>query len=98
VNRISKAAIAILVSAVALGLGIAHVLDLHVNPVFRRAASFAGLVESDPVEKGRDAFSRGDFATALQLWRSLADQGNSAAQHALGVAYERGNGVFAGQS
>src|ERR1035438_9939610 len=60
---------------------------------FRRAANFVGLVDWDPVEVGRDGAQRGDFATALELWRPLAEQGNAAAQNHLGVAYELGDGV-----
>jgi uncharacterized protein len=33
-----------------------------------------------PMEDGQAAFARKDFATALQQWRPLADQGDAAAQ------------------
>ena len=39
------------------------------------------------------ALERGDYATALQLWRPLAEQGNRDAQHNLGVMYGKGQGV-----
>ena len=36
--------------------------------------------------------SRGDYATALRLWRPLADQGDASAQYNLGVMYAKGRG------
>jgi TPR repeat protein len=95
VNRIFKAAIATLVSVLVIGLAIAYVPDLRVKTMltFRRAANIAGLVDWDPVEEGRAAAQRGDFATALELWRPLAERGHAVAQNHLGVAYELGHGV-----
>jgi len=37
--------------------------------------------------KGFEAAQSGDFETALQEWRPLAEQGNAPAQYNLGVAY-----------
>ena len=37
-----------------------------------------------PFKDGMDAYQRGDYATAMRLWRPLADQGNAAAQLYLG--------------
>src|SRR5215470_2049819 len=52
---------------------------------------------ADPVaaafEDGLDAYRRGDYATAMRLWRSLADQGNADAQSRLGFLYQNGRGV-----
>jgi TPR repeat protein len=39
------------------------------------------------------AYARGDYATAMRLWRPHADQGESFAQFALGDMYEYGRGV-----
>ena len=39
------------------------------------------------------AFTRGDYATALRLWRPLAEQGNASAQNNLGELYRTGRGV-----
>ena len=39
------------------------------------------------------AFNRKDYATALRLWRPLAERGNAAAQSNLGVMYVTGRGV-----
>ena len=39
------------------------------------------------------AYERGDYPTALRLFRTLADQGNASAQYDLGSMYENGEGV-----
>ena len=46
-----------------------------------------------PFEDGWDAYQRSDYATALEFWRPLADQGDAEAQFNLGVMYESGQGV-----
>jgi uncharacterized protein len=43
--------------------------------------------------KGLAAYETGDFANALKEWRPLAEQGDTDAQHNLGVMYKSGNGV-----
>lgn len=43
--------------------------------------------------KGVAAYETGDFATALKEWKPLAEQGDAAAQHNLGLMYDNGNGV-----
>ena len=53
--------------------------------------SFVGW--SADFEKGRIAYDKGDFATALREWTPLAEQGDASAQNNLGVMYERGQGV-----
>jgi hypothetical protein len=55
-------------------------------------------VENAPPPAGRleaalSAALRGDYATALGLWRPLADQGNARAQRNLGIMYHNGQGV-----
>ena len=40
-----------------------------------------------------DAFVRGDYASALQTWRPLADAGDPAAQTNIGFLYYEGKGV-----
>jgi len=52
------------------------------------SAAFAG-----PLEEGDDAFQRGDYATALRVWRPRAEQGYAAAQIHLGFMYATGQGV-----
>ncbi len=45
------------------------------------------------LNKGWDAYEAGDYATALQEFRPLAEQGNAYAQYNLGIMYEIGQGV-----
>ena len=44
-------------------------------------------------DKGLAAEQSGDFATAFQEWRPLAEQGDASAQNNLGVICESGQGV-----
>lgn len=44
-------------------------------------------------DTARAAYWRGDYATALKVWRPLADHGNAVAQFGLGMMYEHGDGV-----
>jgi TPR repeat protein len=46
-----------------------------------------------PYEDGVRAYQGGNYATALRLWRPLAEQGNALAQFNLGIMYRRGQGV-----
>ena len=41
-------------------------------------------------DKGLDAYQRGDYVTALQEWRPLAEQGSPPAQYRLGTMYAYG--------
>ena len=45
-------------------------------------------------QKGFEAYNAGDYATALQEWRPLAEQGNARVQTLLGIMYFRGEGVL----
>ena len=45
-------------------------------------------------QKGFAAYQSGDYVTALQEWRPLAEQGDVDAQYGLGVMYDIGNGVL----
>ena len=45
------------------------------------------------LKQGDDAYGRGDYATALEVYRSLAEQGNANAEYYLGVMSEFGHGV-----
>ena len=45
-----------------------------------------------PFEDGQAAWGRGDYATALSLWRPLAAQGNAWAQFNLGAIYAKRHG------
>jgi hypothetical protein len=46
-----------------------------------------------PVEDGVAAYKRGDYATALQVWRPLAEQGDARAQRHIGSMYFEGKGL-----
>jgi clan AA aspartic protease (TIGR02281 family) len=54
---------------------------------------FAGLVAAGPFEDGWNAYDRGDYAAAIRLWRSLADQNYAKAQYNLGFMYDKGQGI-----
>jgi TPR repeat protein len=55
--------------------------------------SFAAPVVAGPLEDGKAAYDKGDYATALRLLRPLANQGNADAQINLGMKYLSGKGV-----
>jgi len=44
-------------------------------------------------DKGVEAAQSGDYQTALQEWRPLAEEGDADAQHNLGMMYGNGQGV-----
>ena len=50
-------------------------------------------VAAQEFQKGLTAYQAGDYATALQEWRPLAEQGNVYAQNNLGLMHEYGRGV-----
>jgi TPR repeat protein len=49
--------------------------------------------EAGPFADAVAAYRRGDYATALRLFRPLADRGNARAQYRLGDMYANGDGV-----
>ncbi len=48
---------------------------------------------AESYEDGYAAYHRGDYATAFQIWKTLADQGRHSAQYGLGELYSLGLGV-----
>ena len=44
-------------------------------------------------DDGMEAYERGDYATALQKWLPLAEQGGAMAQAMIGSMYDEGMGV-----
>lgn len=46
-----------------------------------------------PAEDGVIAYRKGDYAKALDLWRTAAEAGHAAAQNNLGILYDLGKGV-----
>jgi TPR repeat protein len=59
-------------------------LALAVIPISASAQDFA---------KGASAYRKGDFETAAQEWRPLAEQGDARAQYFLGRIYDNGEGI-----
>jgi TPR repeat protein len=57
------------------------------------ALTLVGAAFAEPWEDAMAAYERDEYATALQLWRPLAEQGDADAQAHLGVMYEMGQGV-----
>ena len=77
--------IAIAVAALMLGAG----------PVWAQAPKAKAPTASTASQfsSGFAAYNSGDYATALRLWRPLAEQGDAEAQVNLGVMYSNGRGV-----
>jgi TPR repeat protein len=48
---------------------------------------------AESYDDGYAAYGRGDYATAFQIWKSLADQGSQPARYGLGELYSKGQGV-----
>ena len=46
-----------------------------------------------PLEDAVAAYARSDYATALRIFRPLANQGNAIGQYILGFMYSNGQGV-----
>ena len=46
-------------------------------------------------DDGAVAFIKGDGQTAYQIWKPLAEKGNSEAQYHLGYMYQTGTGIHA---
>ena len=57
------------------------------------AMSVGGVAVADPFDDAVAAYNREDFATAIPLFRPLADQGNADAQYVLAMMYRVGDGV-----
>ncbi len=53
----------------------------------------AGSVFAQDLKKGLAAYKRGDYKTAIEQWRPLAEAGHAGAQYNLGFNYVQGKGV-----
>jgi uncharacterized protein len=53
----------------------------------------AEITFASPFDDALSAYSRGDYETAMRLFRPLAEQGNADAQANLGFMYQNGQGV-----
>jgi uncharacterized protein len=54
---------------------------------------FLGGIVWAGYEEGEAAYFQGDFQTALEVWKPLAEQGHAEAQNMLGYMYRFGEGV-----
>ncbi len=61
--------------------------------VFVLALALPAPVLAADFQAGSEAYIRGDYATALKEWKPLAEQGQIAAQIALGFMYGFGRGI-----
>ena len=61
--------------------------------LFLALVVFSALAVAGPLEDGLSAYEKFDYATALRLWRPLAEHGNASAQYYLGLMYASGRGV-----
>ncbi len=57
------------------------------------AVMLASAAIAGPYEDGHADHERGDYETALILWKPLADQGDADAQFNLGLMYAHGHGL-----
>ena len=62
---------------------------------FVAVALFVGSMTAHAADfdTGIKAYERGDYATALRIFRQFADQGSAYAQAIIGLMYEEGQGV-----
>ncbi len=65
----------------------------HVLAVIILVLSFVAPAAAGPFEDALAAHDRGDYPTALRLWRPLGDHGNADAQTNLGFMFANGQGV-----
>lgn len=61
--------------------------------LFLIAASATPGQTQQSSEDGFAAYERGDYATALKIWKPLAKQGSAGHQYTLGIMYHDGQGV-----
>jgi len=57
------------------------------------ALALFGTKAAGPLEDAESAFHRGDYAAAVQIFRSLAEGGDAGAQYSLGWMYATGEGI-----
>ena len=56
-------------------------------------AAVTGAAIAGPLEDARAAHGSGDYATAIRLFRPMAENGDAIAQYYLGDLYDKGRGV-----
>ncbi len=62
------------------------------GPVLAQPAPQSAAVASQ-LNQATAAYERGDYASALRVFRTIAEQGDANAQYNLGVMYDNGRGV-----
>jgi hypothetical protein len=68
-------------------------MRLAISILFALCVAAASTATAGPFEDGVAAYDKGDFATALALWRPLAEQGDAAAAFNVAHLYEKGEGA-----
>ena len=66
----------------------------HITILLALLMTVSSPVSAQDFDKGFAAAQAGDYATALQEWTPLAEQGDAHAQYNLGVMYSDGQGVI----
>lgn len=69
------------------------VLKQILTAVLLIGALGVGPVAAADLAKGIEAAKKGDFETALEHWRPLAEEGDASAQYNIGQLYRLGRGV-----
>ena len=72
----------------------AQQLIKHIAIILAFLLMLSAPVAAQDYDKGLAAAQAGDYATALQEWTPLAEQGNVAAQFNLAIMYVSGQGVI----
>ncbi len=57
------------------------------------AITLSSTAFGDDYSDGYSAYAKGDYKTAMELWKPLAEQGYAGAQFNLGLMYAKGEGV-----
>jgi len=79
------------IGLVALGLSLSLAAPVAAGPLEDALADYERRRSANA--DALAAYNRGDYETALRLWRPLADQGHASAQISLGLMYDNGQGV-----
>jgi TPR repeat protein len=66
----------------------------HLTVILAFLMTLSSPVAAQDFQKGLAAYNAGDYATALQEWKPLAEAGDEAAQNNLGLMYNNGQGVI----
>ena len=73
--------------------GLKRLVGIAIVFFFLNVPAFTHADASIDFQSGLEAYDKGDYQTALKLFKPLAEQGDAEAQFCLGVMYTNGNGV-----